>query len=178
MERQDSLSSKASKVMTQAKSTTNITRANNGLYKSFLSSKNNNSDDCIVVEKPRSYNNYAKGHGVFSSPTFEEEERAYGTKRAHLEICSPRIDNARSPSSNEEANPDASGNGFVTARAKLVSILLQTLICLLLLKSSLQRGGSLFEYGYKQNFLTRVSPSLNTYCRCMMLLVDALGLSS
>jgi len=89
-----------------------------------LSSK----DDCIVVEKPRSHNNHAKGHGVLSSPKFEEEERAYGNgvgaKRAHLEICSPRIDNARSPSSNEEANPDAAGNGFVTARAKLVSILL------------------------------------------------------
>jgi hypothetical protein len=124
MERRDRLSSKASKVMTQAKSTSNIT----SLYKSFLSSKSNNSDDCIVVEKPRSHNNHAKGHGVLSSPKFEEEERAYGNgvgaKRAHLEICSPRIDNARSPSSNEEANPDAAGNGFVTARAKLVSILL------------------------------------------------------
>ncbi|XP_059451923.1 ATPase family AAA domain-containing protein FIGL1 [Corylus avellana] len=118
MERRDRLSSKASKFITQAKSTSNITRASNGLYKSFLSSKSNNSDDCIVVEKP-----HAKGHGALSSPKFEEEERAYGNsvgaKRAHLEICSPRIDNARSPSSNEEANPDASGIGFVTARAKL-----------------------------------------------------------
>ncbi|KAE8021335.1 hypothetical protein FH972_007233 [Carpinus fangiana] len=118
MERRDRLSSKASKFITQAKSTSNITRASNCLYKSFLSSKSNNSADCIVVEKP-----HANGRGALSSPKFEEEERAYGNgvgaKRAHLEVCSPRIDNARSPSSNEEANPDASGNGFVTARAKL-----------------------------------------------------------
>jgi hypothetical protein len=180
MERRDRLSSKASKFITKAKSTSNITTASNCLYKSFLSSKSNNSADCIVVEKP-----HANGRGALSSPKFEEEERAYGNgvgaKRAHLEVCGPRIDNARSPSSNEEANPDASGNGFVTARAKLVFILLPDNAVpdmSIVVKSSLQKGGSLFEYAYKQNFFTRVSTVLYKYCVCMMLLVNAVGLSS
>lgn len=122
------MSNQASKVMTQAKLTSNMTRAFNGLNKGFWSSKSNNSDDCIIVEKPRSHNNQVKGHGASPFSKVEDEDRAYGSasgaKRAHMEISSPRIDNAKSLSSNEEANADASGNGFVTARAKLVFIFL------------------------------------------------------
>ncbi|KAL4653117.1 hypothetical protein ACB092_01G279300 [Castanea dentata] len=123
IEKHDRLSNQASKVMTQAKLTSNMTRASNGLNKGFWSSKSNNSDDCIIVEKLRPHNNQVKGHGVSSFPKVEDEDRAYGSaagaKRAHMEISSPRIDNAKSPSNNEEVNADASGNGFVTARAKL-----------------------------------------------------------
>ncbi|GMY13090.1 ATPase family AAA domain-containing protein FIGL1 [Fagus crenata] len=123
MERHDRLSGRASNVMTQAKLTSSMTRSSNGLHKSLWSSKSNNSDDCIVVEKPRSHNNHGKGHGVLSFPKIDTEEKAYGSnvgaKRVHMEISSLRTDNAKSPSSNEEANADASGNGFVTARAKL-----------------------------------------------------------
>lgn len=114
--------------MTQAKLTSNMTRASNGLNKGFWSSKSNKSDDCIIVEKLCPHNNQVKGHGVSSFLKVEDEDRAYGSaagaKRVHLEISSPRIDNAKSPSNNEEVNADASGNGFVTARAKLVFIFL------------------------------------------------------
>jgi hypothetical protein len=37
-----------------------------------------------------------------------------------VEITSPRVGYVKSPSIKEEVNPDVTGNGFVTARAKLV----------------------------------------------------------
>ncbi|KAG7985905.1 hypothetical protein I3843_03G051100 [Carya illinoinensis] len=123
VERHNKLSSTASKFMTQANSKSYMMRASNGLYKNFLSSKSNNPDDCLIVEKPHSHNIHTKGHGFSPSPKVEEEERVYGSnvgaKRAHREIISPVVDNSKSPSGNEEASPDASGNGFVTARAIL-----------------------------------------------------------
>ena len=115
---------KASKVITQAKLTSlygnNFTKANTGLDKSSLNFKSNISDDCMIVESIHSYHSYSKAHGSST----EEDERGYGnrSKRSHKEICSPKMDIAKSPSSNEDANADTSGNGFVTARAKLVVI--------------------------------------------------------
>lgn len=110
MERQDKLNSKASKVTTQAKSASNILRP---------------------------HNNHAKGLGVSSFPKAEEEERVYGStggaKRTYMDISSPRIDKTKSPSINEEASPDASDNGFVTARAKLVCFFLWKTQCQFLL---------------------------------------------
>ncbi|KAK6267160.1 hypothetical protein QUC31_017997 [Theobroma cacao] len=121
-DRQDKLISKPSKVTTQAKLTSlygnKITRANNCSYKSSLDSKTNSSEDCVIVEKGHFNRNLHRGHSVSIFSKVEEEERAHvntsGTKRAHIEISSPN-----SPSSNEEALADISGNGFVTARAKL-----------------------------------------------------------
>ncbi|XP_019438661.1 PREDICTED: fidgetin-like protein 1 [Lupinus angustifolius] len=79
--------------------------------------KTNSSEDCMVVERPQSS---TKGRAFFS---FDEEERAFantfGKKRAHLEIHSPKVGYANSPSSKEEIDSDGHGNGFVTARAKL-----------------------------------------------------------
>ncbi|OMO85351.1 hypothetical protein CCACVL1_10245 [Corchorus capsularis] len=122
--RQEKLVSKPSKIITQAKLTSlygnKIARANNCSYRSSFDSKGNSSKDCVIVEKGHFYSNPPRGHSVYK---VEEEERSYGntsgTKRAHIEISNPRNDDARSPSSNEEANADVSGNGFVTARAKL-----------------------------------------------------------
>jgi len=37
-----------------------------------------------------------------------------------MENNSPRVGFLKSPSSKEDVNPDAYGNGFVTARTKLV----------------------------------------------------------
>ncbi|KAF2316438.1 hypothetical protein GH714_041779 [Hevea brasiliensis] len=118
---------KTSKVITQTKLTSlygnNITKANTGSHTSSINSKTNNSDECMVIERAHSYHNHSKGHGLYACIKNEEEERGFGnalgSKRSHEEINSPKNDSAKSPSSNEEANTDASGNGFVTARAKL-----------------------------------------------------------
>lgn len=89
--------------------------------KSFFNLRNNSSADCMIVERPQSHASRTKGSCV-SSFLEVEGERAYGnnfsTKRVHMENNSPRVGYVRSPSSKEE--PDVCGNGFVTARAKLV----------------------------------------------------------
>jgi hypothetical protein len=117
----------ASKEVVQAKLTSiygkSSLRTSNG-SKSFFNLKNNNSEDCIVIGRPQSHGNHTKGPGVSSVFEVEGEGRAYGntlpTKRAHVEITSPRVGYVKSPSIKEEVNPDVTGNGFVTARAKLV----------------------------------------------------------
>ncbi|KAJ4974059.1 hypothetical protein NE237_007233 [Protea cynaroides] len=127
MDRQiDELNWKASKIMTQAKLTSiygNKAKANNSSCKFLPNSKSNSSEERTIVEKPHSFNqSHHKGHGVPSFPQAEEEARphgGYGIKRAHMETSSPRFESMKSPSSTEEANADVSGNGFVTARAKL-----------------------------------------------------------
>ncbi|KAL4354649.1 hypothetical protein GQ457_06G040800 [Hibiscus cannabinus] len=124
---QDKFISKPSKAMTQAKLTSlygnKITRVNNCPYRSSMDSKNNSSKDCFIVEKGHSYQNFPRGHSISNFSKVEEEDRghgnSFGTKRAYREISSPGNNSARSPSSNEEANADVSGNAFVTARAKL-----------------------------------------------------------
>ncbi|KAJ7974798.1 Katanin p60 atpase-containing subunit a1 [Quillaja saponaria] len=124
--RLDKTGNKGSKVMTQTKLPSlygnNTLRANNG-SKSFLNSKINNSEDCMIVERPVSDSNHTKGHGISSFVKVDEDERAYanhlGAKRAHLESSSSRINNVKSPTNNEIVNADVSGDGFVTARAKL-----------------------------------------------------------
>lgn len=128
-----------SKVMTQAKLTSlygNITKANNGSYKSGLGSRSKSSEDCMIVEKACSNSNLSQGHGLSKFVNLEEEERGHrntlGMKRAHVEISSPRNDSVKSPSSVEIVNNDASSNGFVTARTKLVFILSLSLFSLLL----------------------------------------------
>ncbi|KAK0589058.1 hypothetical protein LWI29_009112 [Acer saccharum] len=123
LDKQGKLFYKASKNMTQAKLASlygdNITKVN----RSGMNSKSTSSEDCLIVEKPYLYSNLPKDHGASASIKVEEEERGCGNtlgmKRAHIEISSPKNDNVKSPSSTEKANDDVSGNGFVTARAKL-----------------------------------------------------------
>ncbi|KAL5793393.1 hypothetical protein ACOSP7_001987 [Xanthoceras sorbifolium] len=118
---------KASKNMTQAKLASlygdNITKVNSGSNRSAMKYKSTSSEDCMIVEKPYLYSNLPKGHDVSTSVKVEEEEKGHGNalgmKRAHIKISSPKNENAMSPSSTEKANDDVSGNGFVTARAKL-----------------------------------------------------------
>ncbi|XP_002509525.2 ATPase family AAA domain-containing protein FIGL1 isoform X1 [Ricinus communis] len=120
-------SCKMSKVITQARLTSlygsNFTKGNPGSHKSSLTSKDNISDDCTIVESIHSYHTHSKNHGLSTYMKNEEEERGFGStlgsKRSHEEIRSPKSDIAKSPTNNEEANTDVSGNGFVTARAKL-----------------------------------------------------------
>ncbi|KAL6325206.1 hypothetical protein AAG906_023051 [Vitis piasezkii] len=118
--RQDQLSFKASKVLTQSK-LISLYGNDKSSYKSSMHSKSSSSEDCVIVEKAHSYHSHPKGQGAFLK--VEEEERAHGnglgTKRAHMEISSPGNDIAKSPSSNEETQNDGFGKGFVTARAKL-----------------------------------------------------------
>ncbi|RVX06729.1 ATPase family AAA domain-containing protein FIGL1 [Vitis vinifera] len=121
--RQDQLSFKASKVLTQSK-LISLYGNDKSSYKSSMHSKSNSSEDCVIVEKAHSYHSHPKGQGASAFLKVEEEERAHGnglgTKRAHMEISSPGNDIAKSPSSNEETQNDGFGKGFVTARAKLL----------------------------------------------------------
>ncbi|KAK2992883.1 hypothetical protein RJ640_028125 [Escallonia rubra] len=126
IDRQEKLSCKTSKVLTQAKLTSlygNNSRTNNGSKKSSINSKGSSSEDCIVVEKAHSFPINSRGQATNTLIKLEEEERTHGSslgsKRMHVEISSPKNEILMSPSSNEEPNTDISGNGFVTARAKL-----------------------------------------------------------
>ncbi|CAN6572422.1 unnamed protein product [Malus baccata var. baccata] len=126
LERQDKLTSKLSKPMTQTKLTSlhkhNSMVESNGNSKNSWACRSNSSEDCIVVEKLHTYQNR---NGGLSASSFQkvEEEGTYGNtfraKRAHKEFTSPIIDTAKSPSANEDAKADGSGNSFVTAKAKL-----------------------------------------------------------
>lgn len=104
----------------------NFMTESNGKSKSSWGSRSNSSGDCTIVEKLHSYHNRNDGHSALSFQKVEEEEKAYGNslraKRAHKEFTSPIIDNAKSPSSSEDVKADVSSHSFVTAKAKLVSI--------------------------------------------------------
>lgn len=127
LERRDKLTCKLSKAMTQTKLTSlyknNIATASKDTSQSSWATKSNNSEDCIIVERRHSYHNHNNSHSTSSFQKVEEEERAHGNplgaKRVHREFNSPIIDNTKSPSANEDAKDDVSGNGFVTAKAKL-----------------------------------------------------------
>ncbi|GAB2278466.1 Fidgetin-like protein 1 [Dionaea muscipula] len=99
----------------------NVQSANSILEKKTLNSRSNNSDDCIIVEQACVGHVHPKG---FSSNINTEEEgripgHNLGAKRLHKETRSPRNEWPKSPPNSEEANCEASGNGFVTARTKL-----------------------------------------------------------
>ncbi|XP_060667405.1 ATPase family AAA domain-containing protein FIGL1 isoform X3 [Ziziphus jujuba] len=70
-------------------------------------------------KRPLPFHNQNKGQSSFPFQRIEED-RAYGNssgpKRLHMEINSPKT---KSPLSDEDANTDNSGNGFVTAKAKM-----------------------------------------------------------
>lgn len=131
--RQDQLSFRASKVLTQSK-LTSLSGNDKNSYKSHAYSKTNNTEDCSIVEKAHPHHSHSKDQGVSTFFKVEEEERFHGnslgTKRAHGEIRSPRNNIANSPSGNEETQNDGFGKGFVTARTKLVSILLNATVLL------------------------------------------------
>ncbi|XP_022989866.1 ATPase family AAA domain-containing protein FIGL1 isoform X1 [Cucurbita maxima] len=125
LERVDKLSTKAPKITAEAKGTSlyrkDQSRTSPSLYRSSLNASNA-LDDCIIVEKNPSLYDHTKDQGT-SLMKLEEEGRTYGsmvaTRRARMEISSPKVDNANSPLSTDEANADSSGNAFVTARTKL-----------------------------------------------------------
>lgn len=96
-------------------------KANYSTYKYSVNSKSSSSEDCMIVENNQSYHSYSRPQGASSLVTVEEGERPHSyTKHIHVESVSPRNDNIKCPTVNEEANDDASGNGFVTAKTKLV----------------------------------------------------------
>ncbi|KAJ4831128.1 Fidgetin-like protein 1, partial [Turnera subulata] len=127
LDRQDKLSSDKSKAMTQAKLTSlygnNIAKGNKGVQKISLNAKRSNREDCMIIDKAHTNHYCPKGSDLSNCAEIQEEERGYGSsfglKRSHAEICSPKNDNVKSPCSSQETNSDVSGNGFVTARAKL-----------------------------------------------------------
>ncbi|XP_021888249.1 ATPase family AAA domain-containing protein FIGL1 isoform X2 [Carica papaya] len=125
--KQNKFITKASKAITQTKLTSlygnNFGSTSNSISNSSLNHHNEGADDCSLVGRAHSCSTYPKGHG---SPIFlkvEENERgnvnSLGTKRAHVDISSPINVSVRSLN-DEEANADVPGNGFVTARAKLM----------------------------------------------------------
>ncbi|XP_020206777.1 ATPase family AAA domain-containing protein FIGL1 isoform X1 [Cajanus cajan] len=124
--KQDKAGSRALKQMVQAKLPSmygiNSSRTSN----SSTSSSNitsNNSEDCMILDRPQFHASRTKSPCVSSILHGEGEERAFGntfsTKRVYMENNSPRVGYVKSPSSKEEVNPGFCGNGFVTARAKL-----------------------------------------------------------
>lgn len=71
------------------------------------------------------HNNSVEVRGSSTYINLDEERingSRLGSKRAHIEMSSPRNEKLSSPSSNSEADAGVTGNGFVTARTKLVSI--------------------------------------------------------
>jgi len=94
----------------------------NGNEKGILSPRVSGRDDCIILEKAHTGGNYPRGHPMFAWS--EEEERMpgnnLGLKRSHMETKSPINECTRSPLIKEDNGGEVSGNGFVTARAKLV----------------------------------------------------------
>ncbi|PIN09789.1 AAA+-type ATPase [Handroanthus impetiginosus] len=115
LDKQDNL--KASKTLIQAK----LTSLYGNGSKERSSVKDKISEDCVAVEK--NYSSHQYPHAHMPAITKAAEEGACGvsfkTKRLHRETISPRYENVKSPSGSEEADMDAPGNGFVTARAKL-----------------------------------------------------------
>ncbi|KAK1369803.1 Fidgetin-like protein 1 [Heracleum sosnowskyi] len=124
LDREDNLSGKTSKVLIQKNLNAfygNFSSANAISSKGSVTCNNSNSDDCIVVEKVPLHHIHSRGRGTSKA---EEEEKAngrslVGSKRAYIETRSTRNETATSPSCNGEGDADISGNGFVTARAKL-----------------------------------------------------------
>ncbi|KAL6999975.1 hypothetical protein U1Q18_001125, partial [Sarracenia purpurea var. burkii] len=106
----------------------NISRVNNNpSCKGFLNSKSSIFEDCTVIEKTHSFHNLPKGQDISVFSKGAEEERphgnSFGTKRTHLEMSSLKNENIKSQASNEDANTDVTYNRFVSARAKLVTVL-------------------------------------------------------
>lgn len=121
MNQPEESSCKTSKTLAQTK----LTYLYGNLSKAKSScAPHNNADDCIVVEMAHQIHNFTKNHKVSMPVKAEEEERGlgnnFGAKRLHMEITSPRNDSIKSPTCTEEMENDVSGNGFVTARLKLV----------------------------------------------------------
>ncbi|XP_047952969.1 ATPase family AAA domain-containing protein FIGL1-like [Salvia hispanica] len=112
---------KASKTLVQSKLTSLYGNGYKETNPNFM--KDKHSEDCVVIEKNHSSHNFRQNHSMSPITIAEDGEGAYGvnfrTKRLHRESSSPRIENVKSPSC-EEADVDAPGKGFVTARAKLV----------------------------------------------------------
>ncbi|KAF5191746.1 hypothetical protein FRX31_018667, partial [Thalictrum thalictroides] len=123
--RNDRPTCKTLKVMTQTKLTSlyssKLSKPNSGFYKSMQKSKSN-SEECQVVEKTQTHNqNVHKTHGVSAFLQVEDEEKPHEysltAKRAHLGVCSAKVENTKSPACSEDT--EISNNAFVTARMKL-----------------------------------------------------------
>eukprot|EP00268_Persea_americana_P066549 TRINITY_DN9075_c0_g1_i1.p1 TRINITY_DN9075_c0_g1~~TRINITY_DN9075_c0_g1_i1.p1 ORF type:complete len:692 (-),score=150.83 TRINITY_DN9075_c0_g1_i1:240-2315(-) len=123
----EKLNFKSSKVLTQRTLTSlygsNVSMPNNSSHKKLPNSDSSNSEECVIVENAVSNRQHflkSRGGSIFPQA---EDEKSYGnclrTKRQYTEIISPRQENTRFQSSNEEPNADTSANGFVTARVKL-----------------------------------------------------------
>lgn len=102
----------------------NLNRQSTRPCKNSLSSRSNDSEDCVISDKTHPICSHPKSTILSPFPKVEEERshgNALGAKRVHMEIGSPGNDIGKSPSNDEESNGHVAGNGFVTARAKLVS---------------------------------------------------------
>ncbi|GAA0138472.1 non-motor microtubule binding protein [Lithospermum erythrorhizon] len=115
------LDRKNSKSLTQGKLTSfygDLPRSND---KSIT--RNKNSEDYVVVEKPNKNSSYSGNHSISAYAKTEEDSKSWANgfraKRSHVEVSSPRNEIPKSPSCNDGGDADASGNSFVTARAKL-----------------------------------------------------------
>ncbi|KAK8923425.1 Katanin p60 ATPase-containing subunit A1 [Platanthera zijinensis] len=121
------LNTKESKLMTQMKITSiygnNSSKSNQIYNKKLLNSESCISIECIDTDNEHSDNCNTVMNADAAYVQAEEEEKpriiTLTTKRRQTEFTSPLCSNVKSPSRCEEANADASSNGFVTAREKL-----------------------------------------------------------
>lgn len=121
------LSIRSSKLMTQMKITSiygnKFTKSNQMYNKKQLNSESSISIECLDSENEHSDNCNNVQNADATALQGKEEDKPHTlilkTKRRQTEFTSPICSNLKSPSDCEEANADATGNGFVTARAKL-----------------------------------------------------------
>ncbi|CAI9111576.1 OLC1v1011833C1 [Oldenlandia corymbosa var. corymbosa] len=123
VEQQEKSSNRASKNLLQTKLTYLYGNPSKPKSCSGSAPHNSSDNDCILVEMGDSTPNFAKNLNSTGPNKAEVDERGavnyFGAKRLHTETTSPRIDGLKAPSSSEDTENDASGNGFVTARMKL-----------------------------------------------------------
>ncbi|CAL9193551.1 unnamed protein product [Musa hybrid cultivar] len=116
------------KLMTQTKITSiygnKPSNPDNATYKTVRNCQSDIPQECTVFDNEKtSSNNSLKNKDGPVCLQGEEIEKPHGmtsrSKHRHSEFTSPICENAKSPSSNEEASLDISHHGFVTARTKL-----------------------------------------------------------
>ncbi|XP_068664519.1 ATPase family AAA domain-containing protein FIGL1 isoform X2 [Aristolochia californica] len=142
----EKLNSRSSKVMTQTKLTTlygsKVSKTSNSTsYMKLLNTGGHDSEECIIIDKEKSSDHKsAKDQGTSFFSQVAEEERSHGnssgrkrvqditssihgnrlrTNSVNSDIRSPKSDIITSPSIIDEASNGISGDGFVTAKAKL-----------------------------------------------------------
>ncbi|CAN0925383.1 ATPase family AAA domain-containing protein FIGL1 [Linum grandiflorum] len=167
LDEQQKSSCKPPKVSTLAKLTSlygnSTTKSHGCIQRNSLAPKSKMHEDCMIVDNSPLYTNpRSRGTGPPNYVKIDEEEKVsgnpMGSKRSYMETRSPRNDNPKSPACKEESNIDGSGDGFVTARAKLEMEVRQKKgltrspnVCVSPQSDNINRGNGTRSYGYSRH---------------------------